>query len=86
MGISRDIVNSFNMYKVITESDSPTSLLSELSDRLNPLLWNENWGTLDEIKKKDENGVYQNYLHYFNKHQFIIWRNTNSFTEEKNEI
>jgi len=80
LGRSHNIVNSFNLYKVITESDSPTSLLSELSDRLNPLLWNEDWGTLDE---KDENGVYQNYLHYFNKHQFLISRNTNSSTEEE---
>jgi len=32
-----EIKNSFNIYKVITEADSPISLLSEFSERVNPL-------------------------------------------------
>ena len=64
-------VNSFNLYKVITESDSPISLLSELSDRVKPLPENKIKATKDKIDEEDENGVHQNYLYYFEKHQFM---------------
>ena len=63
-------VNSFNMYKVIAEADSPISLLSELSDRISPL-------PIEKIEaKKDDmeqciNGIYQNYLHFFRINKFI---------------
>jgi hypothetical protein len=63
-------INSFNMYKVIAEADSPISLLSELSDKINPL-------PIEKIEAKKEemelciNGIYQNYLHFFNINKYI---------------
>ena len=71
MGTSKKdgIVNGFNIYKVIAESDSPGALLSRLSDMLMPL-------TTSKIKAKTENwdetdgNTYQNYLYYFAKHKF----------------
>ena len=63
------IVNGFNIYKVIAESDSPNMLLSRMADRMVPL-------TTSRIKAKTENGdeqkdgVYQNYMFYFKKHKF----------------
>ena len=68
---SKDVINSFNIYKLIADSDTPISLLSLLADRLNPLssdkihdnrvLKSINEETLDE--KEDE--VIKNYLHFF---------------------
>jgi len=69
--IGNDLKNSFNIYKLITEADSPVSLLSSLIDQLTPL-------TSIEIKAKhgdlDEefNGVYQEYLHFFKVNKFIV--------------
>lgn len=70
--------NSFNIYKIITEADSPVSLLSSLSDRLSPLSINDinhikvaEKDTLDEC----EEGIYQNYLHYFKKNNFMTEKN-----------
>lgn len=63
------IVNGFNIYKVIAESDSPSVLLSKMADRVVPL-------TTSRIKAKRDNwdeqkdDIYQNYLYYFNKHKF----------------
>ena len=75
MGYSaKGIVNALNTYKVITESDSPVSLLSTLSDKLNRLPLNN---IKQDLKNIDEqvDGVYQNYLHYFKSTNFIenIW-------------
>jgi hypothetical protein len=55
---------------MITEADSPVVLLSSLSDKLSPL------PISDIVAKKDnvdsiEDGVYQNYLHYFRVNKFI---------------
>lgn len=67
---SEDKTNSFNIYKIITETDSPVSLLSTLSDKVNLLL-------ISDIKANKENvdeekdGVYQNYLHYFKINKFM---------------
>ncbi len=65
------IVNSFNIYKLITDSDTPVSLLSALADSLNPLskekIKDEN-GAIDE----NEEGVYKNYLHFFKENKFYI--------------
>lgn len=73
----KSIINSFNMYKLITSSDTPISLLSVLADILNPLSYDnicdgvyrgiEN-GTIDDM----EDGVYKNYLHFFKIHTFYI--------------
>lgn len=59
--------NAFNIYKLITEADSPVALISALSDKLNPLSIS---GTKD-IELKDNNGVYQNYLYYFKENKFL---------------
>lgn len=63
------IVNGFNIYKVISESDSPSVLLSKLADMIVPL-------NTSNIKAKTDNyneikdGIYQNYLHYFECNKF----------------
>ena len=77
MGLS-DKINTFNMYKLITNQDSPTSLLSTLADRLSPLSngdikdgWvqkcHESTGSGEMLKdmRDDKDGVYANYLYYF---------------------
>ena len=73
---NNDIMNSFNIYKIITEADSPISLLSELSDRLNPLPIGGIVAKKDYMDEHDEDHIYQNYLHYFK---------TNKFLEDENE-
>lgn len=65
------IVNSFNMYKVIAESDSPSVLLSKMADMIVPLRTH-----MIKAREKDYDmdesvdGVYQYYLHYFIVHKF----------------
>lgn len=73
MGTS-GVINSFNLYKCISEAPSPTMLLSELADRIKPLpsgrlATNARVENIDE-KEKDGSGVYSYYLHYFNIHNF----------------
>ena len=72
-----EIINSFNIYKYIAESTSPTSLLSGLADNIKPLPSSKlaaNAKVADinatEIDRKDGSVVYSYYLHYFNKHNF----------------
>lgn len=62
--------NSFNIYKMITEADSPVSLLSSLSDKLSPLPIHLIVANKDNLDNEID-GIYQNYLHYFKKHNFI---------------
>lgn len=66
------IVNGFNIYKVISESDSPSVLLSKMADMVAPISTSKIKANMDGIGEddKDENGVYQNYLYYFAKHKF----------------
>ena len=59
------ILNDFNIYKMIVETDVPNRLISELSDMLEPINAN-----VDKIDEK-ENGVYKQYLHFFKKYNFI---------------
>ena len=77
MGWSEKI-NTFNKYKLIAKQDTPTSLLSALADKLNPLSNNDikdGWAqecyeysgdgkALKELKDKND-GVYKNYLFFF---------------------
>ena len=63
-------INSFNIYRVITEADSPAALISMLSDMVNPLLNSKIAAKKDDMDA-DDDGVYQNYLHYFKEHKFI---------------
>ena len=66
-----EIKNSFNMYKNITEADSPASLLSMLSDKVNPLPKDIILANKDGISEQDEDSIYQNYLHYFEVNKYI---------------
>ena len=65
-----DIENSFNIYKIINEADSPVSLLSVLSDRINPVPKELIVANTDNLKDEYE-GIFQNYLYYFKEHKFI---------------
>jgi len=66
-----DVLNSFNIYRVITEADSPAALLSVLSDMVNPLPISYIAAKMDNIEERDDEGIYQNYLHYFNVKKFM---------------
>ena len=73
--MGKDVMNSFNIYKIITESDSPISLLSALSDRINPIPVGLIVAKTDNVEEQDEDGVYQNYLHYFKVNKFMEGEN-----------
>jgi hypothetical protein len=71
-----DVINSFNLYKCISEAPSPTILLSELADRIKPLpsrslAKNAMTGTIKDAEI-DKNGIKvpSYYLYYFDKHNF----------------
>lgn len=73
LGLSwKYIVNSVNIYKLISDSDTPSSLLSSLSDVLSPLKGNNI--VFRSIKDNDidkmVDGVYVNYLHFFKVNTF----------------
>ena len=69
--IGNDVIkNSFNIYKMITEADSPVSLLSSLSDKLSPIPINSIVANKDNLDEKI-NDIYQNYLHFFKEYKFI---------------
>lgn len=68
------VINSFNLYKCISEAPSPTVLLSDLADRIKPLssgnlAANAKVDNIDE-EEKDGSGVFSYYLHYFKVHNF----------------
>ena len=65
------IVNGFNIYKIIAESDSPNTLLSKMADLLAPLRLGSVKKKPDDIDAKDEDGVYKYYLHYFKEHNYL---------------
>jgi hypothetical protein len=64
-GTRNDIVNNFNIYKMIGESDSPNALLSKLADSLVPIRTSMIRADMRTLGEKDENKVYKNYLDYF---------------------
>jgi hypothetical protein len=68
--LGNDVKNSCNIYKMITETDSPVTLLSALSDKLSPIPMRSIVAKLDDLDK-EINGVYQNYLHYFKLNKFM---------------
>lgn len=72
-----DFTNSFNIYKTITEADSPVSLLSTLSNNVNPLPISNIKAKNDNVDEKDEDNIYQNYLHWFKKYKFMEDGNAN---------
>lgn len=69
--LGNDRKNSFNMYRIITETDSPVSLLSILSDMVEPLPISQVKAKKDNIHEQDEIGIYKNYLHYFKINNFL---------------
>ncbi len=66
------VVNSFNIYKEIADAESPRSLINRLSDKIIPL---DDSKILADKKDCDsiEDGVYQNYLHFFAEKNY--WEN-----------
>jgi uncharacterized protein with ParB-like and HNH nuclease domain len=75
---NNDVFNSFNIYRVITEADSPAALLSVLSGTVNPLPKSAiAVKKLDNIEEQDNDGIYQNYLHYFKVKKFMVDDNEN---------
>lgn len=64
------IVNGFNIYKVIDESDSPSALLSKLADTIVPLSKHKIKANMDNIGEQDLEGIQQNYLYFFIEHNF----------------
>ena len=65
------VKNSFNMYKIITESDSPVALLNILSEMLAPLSLDSIVAETNDLDDINEAGVYKNYLHYFEINKFM---------------
>ncbi len=69
-----DVVNGFNIYKIIAESDSPKALFSKLADKLEPLSKSKIKANTDNIDSKiegDGEETHQNYLHFFSKYKFL---------------
>lgn len=67
---NHDVKNSFNLYKMIAEADSPVSILGSLSDKMTPLTPDSLVATRDGLDVQVED-IYQNYLHYFKKYNFL---------------
>lgn len=72
-----DKYNSFNIYKIIADSDTPVALLSLLADKLSPLSYDDVYDSVYtglENGKVDEadDGVFKNYLHFFKTNTFYI--------------
>ena len=64
------VVNGFNIYKAIVESDSPSALLSKMADTIVPLRTSGIKAYMEKLDETDSDGVFQNYLHYFVEHKF----------------
>lgn len=70
--VSKDkIVNGFNIYKSIVESDSPSVLLSKMSDTIVPIKTSQLAKSLDDIDEIDDMNIQKNYLFYFRKYKFL---------------
>lgn len=65
-----NVVNSFNIYKEIADSDSPRNLINRLSDLIVPLDRSKIQANVEDIDAI-ENGVYQNYLHFFEEKKYL---------------
>lgn len=64
------LINSFNLYKEITESDSPLTLFSKLSEKIQPLDRKQLKSNQDNIDLV-EGEIPQNFLYYFIKNKFL---------------
>lgn len=69
--IRDDVVNAFNIYKIIAEADSPNALLSRLADILSPLKLSNVKKIPDNIDDIDDQEVYKYYLHYFKENKYL---------------
>lgn len=64
-------INAFNMYKLIAKQDTPIVLLSVLAEKLMPLSKGDIKDSWAKASLKDkEDGVYQNYLYFFQVNGF----------------
>jgi hypothetical protein len=72
-----NIKNALNIFKLINDSESPTILLNRLSEKLEPINWDdcpskdskENSANLDE---QDQEKIFKNYLHFFIEHKYLL--------------
>ncbi len=82
LGRNEDVVNSMNIYKLITDSDTPVSLLSTMADKLSPLSSEDLSAYLSEKidkgeilqkgKEKDGDKVYNHYLSFFKMNTYYV--------------
>ena len=63
-------INSLNIYRLIIEADTPSSLLSALADKLDPVTYSAEG--IDETDKDDykEDWAYKNFRHFFKENNF----------------
>ena len=68
----RVLINSLNIYKLISDSDTPAALLSFLADKLTPLSKNDiiEKSIDEETIDRKEKEIYCNYLHFFKVNTF----------------
>lgn len=67
-----EVVNSFNIYKTIADSDSPRTLINRLSDLIMPLDDTRILANKTNVEEEKDN-VYQNYLYFFKEKDY--WEN-----------
>lgn len=67
LGYGNNVKNSLNIYRLISDSNTPLSLLSALADKLTPLPPQN----IENIDAKADDGVYLDYLHFFKENAFI---------------
>lgn len=74
LGVSSDknIINSFNLYKQIADSDTPISLLSILADKLNSLSSGNIHHRIEEDGEDEMTGkaIRKNYLYFFEQSDY----------------
>ena len=68
-----NVVNSFNIFKEIVDSDSPRALINRLSDMIVPLDNSKIQADTSDVGVKDDDGVYTNYLTFFANKNY--WEN-----------
>lgn len=78
MGTGENLLNSFNIYKLIARQDTPAALLSTIADKLTPLSYDsikdgKKVGRVshEEIDNSDGDGVFVNYLYFFKKLDYL---------------
>jgi hypothetical protein len=64
-------INSFNIFKTVSDADSPVGLFSVLSDKLIPLQESHIFAKKDSVDEVDTNGIFQNYLHFFKTNKYL---------------